>query len=341
MSDKKITHKPRILSGIQPTGQLMIGNHLGALRQWVYLQESHDCFYTLVDLHAITVRQNPEVFNERCYSFVAQYIACGIDPKQSTLFIQSHVHEHSELMWLLNCFTYMGELNRMTQFKDKSNKHAENINAGLLSYPVLMAADILLYQANLVPVGEDQKQHLELCRDLVNRFNEAYSSKLFSMPEPFIPPKQDGGRIMALQEPSNKMSKSDDNEQNVIGLLDSPKQIEKKIKRAVTDSEDHIAYDWERKPGISNLLTLYSATTHTSIEDAVKHFDGKMYGHLKIELAQALIDFLDPIQQEYHRLMHDKGELQSILKDGADKASAVAGNTLDAVKKAIGFVPRY
>ncbi len=332
--------KPLILSGIQPTGQLMIGNYLGALRQWVNLQDSHRCFYTLVDLHAITVSQDPKQFQERCFSFIAQYMACGIDPEKSTLFIQSHVPQHSELAWLLNCFTYMGELNRMTQFKDKSARHNDNINVGLFDYPVLMAADILLYQADLVPVGEDQKQHLELCRNIAERLNQKTGRTLFKVPEPFIPEKQSGGRIMALQEPTKKMSKSDELDQNIIGLLDEPKLLMKKIKRSVTDSDNHIAYDWEQKPGVSNLLTLYSCVMDVSIAESEQHFADKMYGHLKGELAEAVIAFLAPIQAEYQRLMQDKGTLQAVLNKGALEAQAEAEKTLSAVKEAIGFIPK-
>ncbi len=336
--DGQQTNKPLILSGIQPTGDLTIGNYLGALRQWVDLQDTHTCYYTLVDLHAITTRQDPQAFRQRCYAFIAQYLACGIDPEKSTLFIQSHVPAHSELAWILNCFAYMGELNRMTQFKDKSQKHAENINTGLFTYPVLMAADILLYQADLVPVGADQKQHLEMTRNLAERFNQHYNQSIFKVPEPFIPDQQAGGRVMSLGDPLKKMSKSDEDTSNYIGLLDEPKQLIKKIKRAVTDSNDHIAYDWDNKPGVSNLLTLYAAVCHCSIEQATAHFEGKMYGHLKLELADAVVSFLEPIQEKYHYLMDNPEHLNSVLKAGAERANQSATQTLRSVQDAVGFI---
>lgn len=332
--------QPILLSGIQPSGELMIGNYIGSLKNWVNLQNNYHCFFPLVNMHAITVRQDPQQLYQRSLDFVAQYLACGIDAEQSVVFMQSHVAEHAELAWVLNCHTYMGELNRMTQFKDKSTKNEQNINVGLFNYPVLMAADILLYQADLVPVGADQKQHLELARNLAERMNNSYASEndpLFKVPEPFIPPTVAGGRIMALQEPGKKMSKSDDNSDNSIRLLDDPKTILKKLKKATTDSDTIICYDLENKPGISNLLTIFSVISNQSIEQLEKHFEGKMYGHLKIELAEALIDYLAPIQTEFHRIRNDETGLKQILAQGAEKARSHTQQTLDQVYKAIGF----
>lgn len=333
--------KKTLLSGIQPSGKLMIGNYLGVVKQWVKMQENYHCFFPLVDLHAITVRQNPKALQERCYEFVSLYIACGLDPQKSTIFIQSHVPQHSQLAWLLNCFTYMGELNRMTQFKDKSQKHTSNINVGLFDYPVLMAADILLYQTDLVPVGEDQKQHLELCRNIAGRFNQEYATEktpIFTIPEPYIPPKSFGGRIMSLQNPMVKMSKSDTNEHNVIFLLDEAKTIEKKIKRSVTDSGSDIRYDEKEKPGLANLLTIFSLISDNSIENIVASYDGKGYGHLKVDLAEALIEHLRPLQEKHQQLMYDKAGLDEILRKGSDKAMEVAAKTLTAVQEKIGLI---
>jgi tryptophanyl-tRNA synthetase len=333
--------KPRLLSGIQPSGNLMIGNYIGSLKNWVRLQEDYQCLFSLVDMHAITVRQEPKALHERCLDFISLYLASGIDPAKSTVFIQSHVPQHAELAWALNCHTYMGELERMTQFKDKSARHAQNINAGLFNYPVLMAADILLYDTELVPVGNDQKQHLELTRDLAQRFNQAYAPEdapIFRIPEPFIPPVSAGGRIMALQDPDKKMSKSDENDKNYVALLDAPKVIEKKIKSAVTDTETVIAYDPETKAGVSNLLTIFSVISGRSIESLVKDYEGKMYGHLKVDLAALLVDYLAPIQAEYARIRHDQAYLSSILAKGRDQAREIAQQKLDQVYKALGFV---
>ena len=263
---------PVLLSGIQPSGHLCIGNYLGALKNWVSLQDSHDSIFLVVDMHALTVKQEPAKLRQRCLSYVAQYIACGIDPEKSTIVIQSHVPQHAELMWILNTLTYMGELNRMTQFKDKSKKHSSNINSALFTYPVLMASDILIYQADLVPVGADQKQHLELARNLAIRFNTQYS-ETFVVPEPYIP--RSGARIMSLQEPEKKMSKSDENLNNLIAILDSPDVIRKKVKRAVTDSGSEIRYDKSR-PGISNLISIYALLTETSFTTVEKEFEGKL-----------------------------------------------------------------
>jgi tryptophanyl-tRNA synthetase len=332
-------NKPIVLSGCQPSGQLTIGNYMGALRQWVNMQDDHECLYMLVDLHAITVRQDPKALYEACLDGLALYIACGIDPAKSTIFIQSHVPEHAQLAWVMNCYTQMGELNRMTQFKDKSAKNISNINVGLYSYPDLMAADILLYQANRVPVGEDQKQHLELTRDIATRFNNIYGDT-FTIPDPYIP--EFGARVMSLQEPTKKMSKSDDNPNNFVGLLEAPKTISKKIKRAMTDSDEQarIYYDVAEKPGVSNLLSLLSCATNQSVENLVPAYTDKMYGHLKTDVADAVVALLEPIQQRYQLLRHDRAELDRIMRAGAERASAKAALTLAKVYEAVGFVPR-
>lgn len=330
--------KPILFSGIQPSGDLMIGNYIGSIKNWVKLQDDYQCLFSLVNMHAITVEQSPQDLAKRSLDFVALYLASGIDPEKSTVFIQSHVPEHAELAWILNCATYMGELNRMTQFKDKSQKHEHNINAGLFNYPVLMAADILLYQTALVPVGADQKQHLELTRDLAHRFNNRFERNLFNVPEPFIPPASSGGRIMSLQDPMSKMSKSDANKNNFIALLDDPKTILKKCKKAVTDSGDVIEYDPIDKPGVSNLLTIYAVMSEQSIDDVVRHFEGKMYGHLKVELGELIIDYLAPIQQKFHAIRNDETYLNDLLKRGAAQAREQAQKTLREVQKTIGFV---
>ena len=331
--------KPIVLSGCQPSGQLTIGNYMGALRQWVNMQNDHDCLYMLVDLHAITVRQDPKALHQACLDGLALYIACGIDPAKSTVFLQSHVPEHAQLAWLMNCYTQMGELNRMTQFKDKSAKNVSNINVGLYSYPVLMAADILLYQANQVPVGEDQKQHLELARDIATRFNNVYG-ETFSIPDPYIP--EFGARVMSLQDPTKKMSKSDDNINNFVGLLEDPKKIAKKIKRAVTDSDDQarIYFDKTEKPGVSNLLSLLSCATGVSIDTLVPSYEDKMYGHLKSDVADAIVALIEPIQVKYHALRDDKTELNRIMREGSEKASQRAAVTLAKAYDAVGFVKR-
>lgn len=331
--------RPVVLSGCQPSGQLTMGNYMGALRQWVEMQSTHDCLYMIVDLHAITTRQDPELLNKACLDGLALYLACGIDPQRSTIFMQSHVPEHAQLGWVLNCFTQMGELNRMTQFKDKSQKNVNNINVGLFAYPVLQAADILLYQANEVPIGEDQKQHLELTRDIANRFNNIYG-EVFTMPEPFIPAS--GARVMSLQEPTKKMSKSDENPNNVIGLLEDPKVISKKIKRAVTDSDEQarIYFNVEEKPGVSNLLSLLSCASGRSVKDLVPEYEDKMYGHLKGDVAQAVVAMLEPIQSEYHRIRSDHQYLHQVMQQGSAKAQALASDTLYKVYRTLGFVQR-
>ena len=327
---------PVILSGIQPTGDLNIGTFIGAIRNWVNLQDEYRCLYMVVDLHSLTVKPDPKVLKDRCLSFTAQYLACGIDPNKSTIFIQGHVPQHSELAWILNCYTGLGELQRMTQFKEKSEKNSKNINAGLLTYPVLMAADILLYQTDLVPVGEDQKQHLELTRDLAQRFNSYAEKDVFKIPEPFIP--KVGARIMSLQDPSSKMSKSDENEKANLWLLDSPKRIEKKIKSSVTDSGSEIRFDPENKAGISNLLTIYSAITGESLDQVVDQFKNKQYGHLKVATALKVKEFLAPLQDRYHQLMQDPDTLMDILRTGAKQASAMAEKTLEKVRDSVGIV---
>lgn len=329
--------KPIVFSGAQPSGELTLGNYLGALKNWVALQNEYDCVYCIVNQHAITVRQDPQKLRKATLDTLALYLACGIDPKQSTIFVQSHVSAHAELGWALNCYTYFGELSRMTQFKDKSARHAENINAGLFDYPVLMAADILLYQANLVPVGDDQKQHLELSRDIAMRFNALYGD-IFTVPEPFI--AKVGARVMSLQDPTKKMSKSDENRNNVIGLLENPKDVEKKIKRAMTDSDEPpvVRYDLKNKAGVSNLLDILTGITGKPIAELEKEFEGKMYGHLKTEVATQVIDMLTELQAKYHQYRDDENYLHSIMQEGAEKARSKAEPTLKKVYDAIGFV---
>ncbi|ACT05158.1 MULTISPECIES: tryptophan--tRNA ligase [Dickeya] len=331
--------KPIVFSGAQPSGELTIGNYMGALRQWVNMQDDFHCIYCIVDQHAITVRQDPQQLRKATLDTLALYLACGIDPQKSTIFVQSHVPEHAQLSWLLNCYTYFGELSRMTQFKDKSARYEENINAGLFDYPVLMAADILLYQTNQVPVGEDQKQHLELSRDIAQRFNAIYGD-VFRVPEPFIP--KSGARVMSLLEPTKKMSKSDDNRNNVIGLLEDTKSVVKKIKRAVTDSDEPpvVRYDQQNKAGVSNLLDILSGVTGKSIPDLEKEFEGQMYGHLKGAVADAVSGMLSELQARYHRFRDDEAFLQQVMRDGAQKASARAQETLRKVYDVVGFVAR-
>jgi len=328
--------KSIVLSGIQPSGRLTLGNYLGALKNWVTLSDRYDCYYMLVDLHAITVRQDPKVLRERCQEFLALYIACGLDPAKNTLFVQSHVAAHARLGWILNCYTQMGELNRMTQFKDKSAKHADNINAGLFDYPVLMAADILLYQAKAVPVGDDQKQHLELTRDVAMRFNNLYG-EVFTVPEPMIPPV--GARIMGLQTPTAKMSKSGDAETDAIYLLDGPDVITRKIKRAVTDLGSEIRHDIAEKPGVSNLMSILSAIRGESFADIEARFVGKGYGHFKTEVAEAVVECLRPVQERYAAVREDTEGLRRVLRAGAEAASKRADATLRKVHDVLGFIP--
>lgn len=328
--------KPIIFSGIQPTGCITLGNYLGALKNWVNLQNDYNCIFSVVDLHSITVRQESAALRKRCMDFLTQYLACGIDGEENIVFFQSHVSAHAELSWILNCYTYMGELNRMTQFKDKSAKHADNINAGLYTYPVLMAADILLYQTDLVPVGIDQKQHLELCRDIANRFNGVYG-EVFKIPEPYIP--KEAAKIMSLQEPTSKMSKSDPNVNGFISILDDPDTIRRKFKRAVTDSEGVIAYR-DGKDGINNLLNIYSAVTGQSVENALSEFEGLGYGTLKERVAEAVIEELRPMQERYADLSKNKDYINKIYTEGAKRASYLASKTMRKVHRKLGYVDR-
>ena len=328
--------KEIIFSGIQPSGELSVGNYIGSLRNWVQLQDDYECIYCVVNEHAITVRQDPKELLDRSLNTLALFIAAGVDPNKSTIFLQSHVPAHCQLSWVLNCYTQVGELNRMTQYKDKSKRYADNVTAGLFDYPVLMAADILLYQADLVPVGDDQKQHIEITRDIATRFNNIYG-QTFTLPKGYFP--KAGARVMSLQEPLKKMSKSDDNQNNVIRILEDPKSILKKMKKAVTDSDNPpvIAYDWEKKPGVSNLLEILSASTGTPVEDLVEKYKGQMYGTFKCEVGEAVVAMLEPVQQRYKEIRQDVSYLNEVLKDGAKKASERAEKTLEDVYKKIGF----
>ncbi|MBE6686035.1 MAG: tryptophan--tRNA ligase [Ruminococcaceae bacterium] len=328
--------KKTIFSGVQPSGILTIGNYLGAIKNWGAFQEECNCIFCVVDQHAITVRQVPADLRRRTYETLAIYIACGIDPEKSTLFVQSHVSGHAELAWALNCFTMYGELSRMTQFKDKSKKNADNINAGLFTYPVLMASDILLYQTDLVPVGQDQMQHIELARDIANRFNTVFSPT-FTVPEGFIP--KTGARVMSLSEPTKKMSKSDENVNGFVSLLDDKDTVIRKFKRAVTDS-DTVVCRGEEKHGINNLMNIYSCFTGKSDEEIVREFEGKGYGDFKLAVGEAVADGLAPIQTEFNKLMADKAYLESIMKNGADTANRMAQKTLSKVYRKLGFVGR-
>jgi len=330
MAAKKI-----MVSGVQPTHKLTLGNYLGAIKNWVKLQNEYECYFFSVDLHAITSRQDPKELGENTLFALATYLAAGIDLEHATIFVQSHVRQHAELAWVLNCFCYMGELGRMTQFKDKSSRVGETIPVGLFTYPALMASDILLYQTELVPVGADQKQHLELTRDIAIRMNNLYGP-LFKVPEPYIP--KVGARIMDLQSPENKMSKSVSTEMGAVFLSDSAKEIEKKFKRAVTDSGTEISYS-DEKAGIKNLIDIQSAITGKTAEEIVASYQGKLYGHLKVDTAKIVIQELKPLQERTQQFLSDKGELQRILRLGADKAAAKAEATLKNVYRAIGFVP--
>jgi tryptophanyl-tRNA synthetase len=330
------SQRPIVLSGIQPSGRLTIGNYLGALKNWVALQEQYECYYTLVDLHAITVRQDPKELLERCYEFLALYIACGLDPQRNVLFVQSHVAAHARLAWILNCYTQMGELNRMTQFKDKSQKHVDNINAGLYDYPVLMAADILLYGAAQVPVGDDQKQHLELTRDVAIRFNNLYG-EVFRVPEPMIPPV--GARVMGLQDPTAKMSKSGEAETDAVYLLDPPDVITRKIKRAVTDMDNSVRYAPTEKPGVSNLLSILSAVSGEGIAQLEARFAGQGDGAFKSAVAEGVVECLKPVQARYAEVRQDREGLRQVLRSGAERASARADATLRRVHEVLGFIP--
>lgn len=328
--------KKTVFSGVQPTGKITLGNYLGAIRNWSPLQDEYNCLYCVVDLHSLTVTQVPAELRKNTLDLVALYIACGIDPSKSSLFIQSHVHEHAELAWVLDTIAYIGELNRMTQFKDKSRKHADNINMGLMNYPVLMASDILLYQTDLVPIGKDQTQHLELARDLAVRFNSRYSDT-FAVPEALLCKR--GASIKSLQDPTAKMSKSDPNENAVVSIMDDKDAIARKFKRAVTDCDTCVRFA-EDKPAISNLLTIYSLCSGESITDAEKRFVGRGYGEFKQAVADSVIAVVEPIQAEQKRLIADKAHLESVLKQGAEQAERIARKTLDKVYRKVGLIGR-
>ena len=328
--------KKTILSGIQPSGILTLGNYLGALKNWITMSDEYECFYGVMDLHSLTVRQNPAEFRKRARMLYTLYVAAGLDPEKNCVYFQSHVTSHAELAWLLNCFTYMGELSRMTQFKDKSAKHADNINAGLFTYPVLMAADILLYQADIVPVGADQMQHLEITRDIATRFNNIYGD-VFTIPEGYV--GKSGARIMSLQDPTKKMSKSDENINASIYLLDDPDTIIRKFKRAVTDSDNEIRYA-EEKPGIRNLIDIYSATTGKKKEEIEKEFDGKGYGEFKLVVGESVVDVLKPLQERMKQLEADKTYIDSVIKANDEKAQYVSMKTLRKVQKKLGLTER-
>ena len=331
MSEKKI-----IFSGAQPSGKLTLGNYLGAIKNWTDLQEEYNCYYSVVDLHAITVPQEAKDLRANTMQLLAQYLACGLDPEKNTIFIQSHVSAHTELMWILSTMTYMGELSRMTQFKDKSQKNEANLIAGLFNYPVLIAADILLYQTDLVPVGEDQKQHLELARDLANRFNNRYSPT-FKVPEPYI--QKAGARVMSLQEPTKKMSKSDENENAYILLIDDEDTIRRKIKRSVTDSVGIVQYS-DEQPGIKNLLNIYSKLSDKSIDEIVTMYEGKGYGDFKADVAEVIVEALRPIRERYEEILKDKEYLESVYAKGAQRAEAQARKTLRKVYKKVGLIEK-
>ena len=334
MEEKKV-----MLSGIKPSGDLTLGSYLGAIKNWGARAEEFDCYYFMADMHAITVRHDPAALRRRTLEQLAQYIACGLDPEKNTLFVQSHVHQHAELAWVLNCYAMFGELSRMTQFKDKSAKNAENINGGLFTYPCLMAADILLYQPDVVPVGEDQKQHVELTRNIVQRFNGVYGD-VFKMPEPYV--AKVGARIMNLVDPKSKMSKSDDSSTGRVLLMDDPAVIMKQFKRAITDSDTErcVRYAPQEKPGVSNLIQIYAAATGKSYEEIEKEFDGMGYGKFKPAVGEAVVETLRPIQEETSRLLADKAYLESVYRQGAEKAAYVAEKTLRKVYKKLGFVAR-
>ena len=329
--------KKVLLSGIQPSGDLHLGNYLGAIKNWRELSDQFDCYWFMADLHTITVRQDPAQLRRRTLTQIATYIACGLDPEKNTIFVQSHVPAHAELGWVLDCYTMFGELSRMTQFKDKSAKHADNINAGLFTYPCLMAADILLYQPDFVPVGEDQKQHVEICRDIANRFNHVYGD-VFKMPEPYIP--KQGARVMSLNQPDTKMSKSIP--EGCVFLMEKPEDILRKFKRAITDSDTErcVRYDPQAKPGVSNLMQIYSAVTGQSMEAIEAQFEGKGYGAFKPAVGEAVVELLRPIREETERLLADKGYLEGGYRGGAERAARVAERTLRKVYKKVGFLPR-
>ena len=332
MDEKKI-----MLSGVQPSGDLHLGNYLGPMRHWPKMIEEYDCYFFMADLHTITVRQDPAALRRRVLTQVAQYIACGLDPEKCTIFIQSHVPAHAQLGWVLDCYTMFGELSRMTQFKDKSAKHKDNINAGLFTYPALMAADILLYQPDYVPVGEDQKQHVEICRDIAERFNGVYG-EVFRVPEPYI--AKVGARIMSLNDPASKMSKS--NPEGCVALMDSPEDVMRKFKRAVTDSDTErcVRYAPQEKPGVTNLIQIYAAAAGKSYEEVEREFDGLGYGRFKPAVGEAVVELLRPIREETTRLLADKAYLEGVYRAGAERASCAAEKTLRKVYKKVGFVAR-
>lgn len=327
--------RQRIFSGIQPTGNLTLGNYIGALRNFNLLQDQYDCLYSIVDMHAMTVRQNPAELRKACLRTMSIFLASGLDPRKNIIYFQSQVPQHAELSWVLNCFTYMGELQRMTQFKDKSAKHADNINAGLFTYPVLMAADILLYMSDLVPIGSDQKQHLELARDIAQRFNAIYGD-VFIVPEGYFP--KVGARVMSLQEPTRKMSKSDP-EETYIAILDKPEIIRKKMRRAVTDCDNTVVFDPENKPGIANLMSIMSALTGKTMDEITAEYDGQGYGKFKDAVADSVIAALEPIQKRYDEISADKAYLQEVLTSGAERAEAIAYRTMLKIRKKIGYAP--
>jgi tryptophanyl-tRNA synthetase len=332
--------KKVMLSGIKPSGDLTLGSYLGAIKNWAERAEQFDCYYFMADLHALTTRQNPADLRRRTLEQLAQYVACGLDPEKNTLFIQSHVPAHTELGWVLNCYTMFGELSRMTQFKDKSQKNADNINGGLFTYPCLMAADILLYQPDYVPVGDDQKQHVELTRDVAQRFNNLYGN-VFTVPEPYIP--KVGARVMDLLNPGSKMSKSDDVGNGRVCLMDKPEDIMRKFKRAVTDSDtsDHcVRYDLAEKPGVANLMQIYASCTGKSFQTIENEFAGQGYGAFKTAVGESVVETLRPIREEAQRLMKDKAYLEGLCKTGAEKASYIANKTLRKVYKKVGLVAR-
>ncbi len=329
-----LNDKPVVYSGIQPSGNLTIGNYLGALKNFAEYTDNYKCFYCIVDQHAITVRQVPAELRRRTYEMMALYIACGLDPEKNTLYVQSHVPAHTEMAWMLNCFTMFGELSRMTQFKDKSQKHADNVNAGLFTYPVLMASDILLYQTDVVPVGIDQKQHVELTRDIANRFNQLYPDT-FTVPEPII--KKEGMKIMSLADPTKKMSKSDENANAVVYILDDKDTIIRKFKRAVTDSDTCVRFA-EGKDGINNLISIYRCCTGKTVEEVEREFEGKGYGDFKLAVGEACADMLTPVQTEFKRILTDKAYIEAMMKKGADEASYYARKTLSKVKRKLGFI---
>ncbi len=326
-------NKKVLYSGMQATGTLTLGNYLGALKNWVKMHEEFTCFYGVMDLHSLTVRQEPAQFRKNARALYALYVAAGLDPEKNCIYYQSHVAAHAQLGWVLDCFTYMGELNRMTQFKDKASKHADNINAGLYTYPVLMAADILLYQANVVPVGVDQKQHLEITRDIAERFNNLYG-EVFTIPEAYI--SENGAKIMSLADPTKKMSKSDENKNATILLLDDRDTIIRKFKRAVTDSGSEVRFS-EDKPGISNLMSIYGCVTGKTMEEIEREFDGKGYGEFKLAVGEAVADELTPLQKRYDELMKDKSYIDQCIKTNDERAAYVAGKTLRKVHKKIGL----